>query len=739
MLRVGFLVLAFAAVTAAAQLRYVSREPIVLRNGAGAGVFTLANAGMTTIPLALRTGSFIDDTSQMGVPTPTVVFTLEAGGPLPPVAAPGAAVRVEASVSNMSGTGAASAPLLNGTTSLGRLQIVEVDAPLDISISGKGGSDQPLVLAAGNSASLELKNNDADAYPLDWSFQLGGKELQSGELQLAPHGASRIDLTPTNDLYSWTDALRPSNKTAQLLLSLRGPPEVARELLPQRTLPVSLLMRKLSPSMTSLWLHLFVAVVLLLGGLLSLVGHLVLPNFLRKIALRRQINELADPVSSVSTRVDSYVRVLLRMERKRIDLLLKRCWAFSPTAGETLDMVAAGIARVSRRLKVAERLDDLERRLDEASISAPPSVTDSIDGKLQMAAAQLRSLALTDEDAGAANRFLDSAERSLTMLGDTDALARLIATNFRDLKIRQKFLPYSYYNDLKVELPGLFEMLNQPFDDFRNIPRQMIFAIDYGVAALQNAFDYAVLRASTSPTETSSGSGTSARDRLVGHQKELVGLLGTLSWPALRELRTLVQEMRENIYQKDVLDEIGTPGQTEIAMDPQTVRAYMPVLFSIRFKDSRFNDAAAIRSLTCKWDFPNELQEQDWKTCHFFSENDLKKGEGRDLTVSARIESQKPAEAGAPIDGKTVRPLRNSLSTMIQLQRAERPSYSRAFAEGVRFLIAYGVALAALFSGALQQLEKLDFLPATVAVLALGFGADTVKNLLTQTSKKTAV
>jgi hypothetical protein len=73
---------------------------------------------------------------------------------------------------------------------------------------------------------------------------------------------------------------------------------------------------------------------------------------------------------------------------------------------------------------------------------------------------------------------------------------------------------------------------------------------------------------------------------------------------------------------------------------------------------------------------------------------------------------------------------------MIEIHRAERPSYSYAFAEGVRFLVAFGVALAALLSGALQQLEKLDFLPATIAILAVGFGADAIKNLLMQTSKK---
>ena len=116
------------------------------------------------------------------------------------------------------------------------------------------------------------------------------------------------------------------------------------------------------------------------------------------------------------------------------------------------------------------------------------------------------------------------------------------------------------------------------------------------------------------------------------------------------------------------------------------------------------------------------------KFATFFQGNEPKRDEGRDITVSVRVESQKHAEPAVSIDGRSItRPLRNALSTTVEIHRAERPSYSRALAEAVRFLIAFGVALAGLLSGALQQLEKLDFLPAMIAVLAIGFGADTIK------------
>jgi hypothetical protein len=715
-------------------LRYVGGETILLRDGVGSGSFTLINPGRVVL-LALRIGPFTDDTSQMALAAAKVSFTTDTGAPLPAYLLPGASLRVIANISSLNGSVAASGLLFNGESELGKLHVVEPDAPFDVSITGNGSADQRLVLTPSDDALLTLKNDDGEAYPVDWSFQIGGRTLQSGELQLAPRGISRIDVIPADDLYSWTDNLRPSKRTGVLTLSLHGPPQVAKDLLPDRTLQVNLLMLKLSPSLTSLWWHLFVALVLLLGGVLSLICSAVLSGILRKNGLRRQIADLSGRITDVSTRVDSYLRILLRMERKRIELLLEQTWVFSPSSAEVLDAVSKSLDSLRLRLKLAERLDELRRSLDEAATTAPPTVMEEIDSKLQVAAGQLESFAMAEDEVNATNKLLDVAETTLAGLGDFDRLAQTAASHFKELKVRQKVVPPAYYSDLKTALPGLFEMLNQPFDDPANITRPMIFAIDYGIAALHMAFDYSVLKANVPAV---AGHSAPSRERLVARQGELIGLLGTISWPALREMRTLLQEMRENIYERDVLDEIATQGQAEIALDPRTVRPFMPVLFSIRFKDSRFNCAAAMRRLTCKWDFPGHLLAQDWRVCHFFQGSEPKSSEGRDVTASVWVESRKPIEGVAPAEGKSLAtPPRSALSITFQLHRAERPSYSGAFAEGVRFLIALGVALAALLSGALQQLDKLDFLPAMIALLALGFGADTVKNLLTQSVKKT--
>jgi hypothetical protein len=48
--------------------------------------------------------------------------------------------------------------------------------------------------------------------------------------------------------------------------------------------------------------------------------------------------------------------------------------------------------------------------------------------------------------------------------------------------------------------------------------------------------------------------------------------------------------------------------------------------------------------------------------------------------------------------------------------------------EFVQLGVALAITLGALISGAREQLEKLDLVMGIVAVIALGFGADVVKN-----------
>lgn len=722
------LIVCFAA-SAMGQLKVGGIDPIVLRSGAGIARFTLTNPGNAAIPLDLKLGPVIDDAFQVNLPAPKVSFVMEAGeASAPTQIGAGQSLQLVVNLTSFSGSGAAHMDLFNQTTDLTTLRAVALDDPINVSINGFGSSDKPLATIYSKPAAITLKNESAEFVNLDWTFRLDGVAENAGTVKLTPGGSAEVVIAPSWSAYSLTDFVRGSLQTGQLVLKIHPPAGVASELLPAHMLPVSLTMMGLNSFWTTVASYVFVSLCLVIGGLLSILGSSVLPNILKKIDLKTQVRDLANRTSSVSTRVDSYLRVLLRLERKKIDVLLHDVGPFSLTATDEFSEAAVAIDRLTKRLVVAERLDEMRRRFEDVSATSPPSITDAIDKTLQSAAGQLHSFVLPDDDVDTANCYLDKAGAALKSLDDMDAQAKLIAANFTQLKARLQAFPPAYYADLKAALPGIFAILDNPFDDAKNIYPPMYFAIDHGIAAAQIALNYAMVRATIPMGESQNCNvpGQTAMQRLKVHECELIDLLGTLSWRALRAATCLVQQMREDVYESDVLDQIEQK-RAKIVFDTQRARPYLPVYFSIAFDDSRFNGAAAIDQLVIQWNFPGKLFEEGWKVCHYFQGTEAAPGA---LKTPITLSAQSPKGAKTPV----------IIETEIEVQPTKPDKeYSRAFAGGLRFLIAFGVALAGLESGALDQLAKLGFLQATMAIVALGFGADAVKNLLTQSSKPQTV
>ena len=308
----------------------------------------------------------------------------------------------------------------------------------------------------------------------------------------------------------------------------------------------------------------------------------------------------------------------------------------------------------------------------------------------------------------------------------------------------------------------------------------MFFAIDHAIAAAHLALDYAMVRGSVPTTATVAGVthdvGEHIHLRISRHEDELLGLLGTLSWRSLREATTLVQQMREDLYEEDALREMKEK-RAQIIFDTQKARPYLPVFFSIGFDNPRYLNAAAVSRLSLHWEFPDGLQEEGWKVCHFFEGDEPaaspeqlseveKQKESLDQQHRLKCRTQlnvfrksyrwatgifpydKPGKiifisvrADSPKGGHDDNnPHSIKIPKTIEVQgRKKNSEYSRFFADATRFLIAFAIALAGLVTGALDQLAKLDFLSATVAIVALGFGANSVKNLLTQTPNPAVV
>ena len=781
-------------VSPAGPLRLVADEArlLAVRHGEGAASVSVVNTSDSPVSLDLTaqpatecTSNAVLSSAKLTITAPEQVKTL----------APNASVSFQVAVTGLTDASVAQITIENAGVPIGSLTLVELDAPLNIAVTASGTADKPLDYSYNQPITLSLTNGDPIPYHLGWQFLIEGNVISQGVLNLPANATELIPLKEscTGNAkarfcrgYSIIDPIHPTVKTGVLRLSLAAPGPVAEGILPTRSVPVTLVMRLVGPTISLLLSYGYAALVLLLGGLLSFLASSVLPVMQRKGDLRAQLQAIANRTSTISIRVDSYLRVLLRLERKRVEASIAAASPWVPSSTDPLTHVAVAMDVLGKRLTAAERLDELRRKHDQISGTAPPSVIDSIDVVLENAAEQLHSTMLTDAELVAANEYLAKAQSMLDLLDDSAAVAKLIAANMVALKTRLGVFPLSFYEDLRAALPGLFAVLDRGFEDPQNIVRPMFFAIDHGIAAIHLLLDYAMVRVTVpsspahlpppAPNADSAWAvpqaalvspqacaelGHASRRRLLDRQCTLFELLGTLSWLALREAALLVQEMREDTYEEDVLAEITKPGQAEVAIDTQRTRPLLPIFFSIAFKDTRFNNAAALRRLVCHWCFPDGMHELSWNVCHYFT------GQEHVPATPPQACDPQPAPASGPavapqdaklswptfrrrhrrpplqhfiiyaaISGRRVQQSQElpvpPLHTTIVVQKMKHGDRARLVAEVLRFSIAFGIALAGLLSGALDQLSKLDFIPATIAILALGFGANSIKNLLTQ-------
>ena len=852
-----------------------------VQGGKGHTLLSIPNASNTQTALSLTYGAVTDATTGAEIVGATLSFKDESGGqpagsegtqspkgsPAPsstnpnqgqksgveqktapsPTVLPGSAKNVQVNVANLTATAWAKVSIFNQGTNIGKLSLVVLDDPLNVVIDGLGTSVSTAIPSTyGDPITITLKNNSAEFLALDCSVELAKSSSpcdNNGKIVLPPNASKAIPVDLDWSAYSWSELVQPSAEIGMVKLTTQVPEGASPQIVPIKLLPLNLTMAATGPIPINLLSLIYVGLFLALGGYFSILANNVLPNMVRKAEFRKQVKDLANRTSSVSTKVDSYLRVLLRLERKKIQALLDNLSGLSPSAADQFTEVSNQMTDLQKRLAVAERLDKLRRSFEDRSATAPPSISDGIDKNLSTAAVQLHSFVLNDADIQAANGYLDKAEGLLKLLDDDDSQARQIAQNYIQLRSRLQAFPKDYYADLKKALSGIFDSLhfgdasdhaaeppanvpvnngnpsgagsaggaglpgnivaadndgqtntsdatgapvqgistlqndsldhpappdpgvsartgvnNAPgnpagqvqsapkqttgspndFSDPKNILAPMFFAVDHGIAAIQTILDYAIVRASvaTGTSKDCSDPGQDAMKRLKDHECQLLNLLGTLSWKSLRGAINLVQQMRENVYEVDVYQHIKEK-KAKIVFDTQRARPFLPVFFSIAFDDPRLNGAAALDEVTFNWTFPSELYESGWKICHYF---DGKEGAAVATEHAQTDPRQTIRIVSIKIEAKNSfwqdsQKLEDNIKMQSENPKVDRPG---VLADRLRFGIAFVVTLAGLKSGALDQLAKLGFVQATVAIIALGFGADTVKNVLTQSSKPQA-
>jgi hypothetical protein len=732
----------------------VINPPIVQIQGSGGEtIFALENLPSKDVGLNLTAGPFISQTTHSVVPG-TVAFSRGDGSrEFPKKASREANPTLKATVANESAFGLATAKIFNNSRCIGTVKAVRMDPPPRFSAEWDGPANSPLRIEDGKPVRVAIKNNDDTAYSVTPVLSVDGQDSIANEVTIGPNGKAELQFLTKPGWFGLTTYLRPNAQQGRVELrpSANGfADSLGNRAVSAGSIPVSTQVAYFQPFFSTLVSTAVVFFVLLLGGLASVLTSSVLPNVLRRLSYKKRLRSLADATSGISVKVDSRLRVLLRLERNRLVKLVASSSALSTDTSDIFQQVDTGIAALGKRVTVAQRLDQLRNRFDRESLSCPPSISDKTDRYLQDAADKVRSKTLTDAMVDNANGSLDAAEKILNSLGDTEALGKDIAARHKELLARIATFPQNLVTGLQQDLPGIFSVRNQTYDDSHPVLASNFVEIDDSIARVNTALDYAYAQASTiEPT---------IQARLVLRYSKLIQLLGTRNWRSLRAARDLVQQIHQNIYPEDLIDDLSS-GQAEITVDQQTARPYMPLEFCICFFRRPYNYGKALDELRCAWTFGDGLSETGWEVCHFYQDPAL-------MTVTAEIPLSVPPLPGAtvPVTPSSaivatttqpavglLNPAPNPGSTPPAAVRTvtfrheipvrdSRTSFTRQerFATALRFGVAFFFALIGLISGAQEQLAKLDVLPGLIAIFLLGFGADTIKNILIQQGTTTA-
>jgi hypothetical protein len=698
----------------------IRADKAVIQGASGATVMHVEDARSTPVDLKLAAGPFLSQTTHGVVPSESAAFSAGDGtSALPKKLDPGASTEVLATISNDTAVGVSVASIFNGGKCIGQLKAVRYDAPLNFSIEGDGSSTSPLRVQSEKDVVLSMKNNDDLTYSITPSLSLENEEVSGKPVVVGPNSTTLVSFRASKkwfDLRSWfrTNA-GPLRLVIRLTPSEFGESADARAL-SNRALPVNAQLARFGPVPSQLISSGVVFVVLFFGGIASLAINSLLPNVLKKLSYKRKLQVLADGTSAVSVKVDSRLRVLLRLERNRLLKLLASSSLIGADAGDVFQQMDVGIAALTTRVTVAQRLDGLRNRFDVVSCSCPPSISDTIDCRLQDAADQLRTFYLTDKNVTAASVALDAAEQFLNTLNSPNVLAKDIAARHAQLLARVVTFSDADLASLKTSLPGIFQVLANSYDDTHPVLPANFIEVDDSIARVNVALDYAWVCATTTDPHIAS--------RLRSRNNNFIEKLGIRDWRSLGSARELVRQMRQNVYPEDLIEDLMVK-KACIMIDQQVARPYLPLELGICFDNHAYNRTQALAELTCVWDFDDRLSEKGWAICHFYQEPAEKTITA--VIPLATLATQNQQAAGGTQSGSV------EFTKKLTVRKASTSfSSQKWFAEGLRFGIAFFLALIGLIAGAQDQLAKLDVLPALIAVFLLGFGADTIKNILTQ-------
>jgi hypothetical protein len=694
--------------------------------GTGETVVSLQNGSNKPLPVLLSAGSLAQagsaKTSEArvtfaaenapGNATPTRELSIPADSTL------GVVVRVE----NAWETGQFETDLENRQTKIGKLKVAVFT--VNVKLDGPTPDKLELNLVDGRPARIYLKNEDPAPYALAYRLVIDDRQVATGNFTMTREGTAALEFTPKVPfrpfLARMHDLFKPEATDGHvLLLALRAGDNPADFTTPVKRIPVKAGLNFFSPGSREALGYVVIVFVLIAGGVLSLILTHLLPNRLQKLDLVERLGALARSTADLSTRIGSQLGVLVRVERRRLLDFLNSRTTISPDFANLVTQGKQGAATLATRVAMLQQMDSVWARLEtREKDDVPPTQVEEIRKSLENAGTLLSKSQPAEADVRAAQAAIDEAARALDTLGrPSDEARRMLVQRVKAELSDQKPADFQKkFDDFKVPGPG--KVLVR-IDGVGAIDQAAYAEVDRALEKMTLIKRYWTLRDSTTDDKL--------KDRLGEHEAELVGLLQLDSIEALRSARLLFRQMQDGVYPEQLekaANDQTTPGAS-ILVDPTYAYELQPLMFRVAFADSRLDDAEAARQAwTIEWNFGDGLSERGGSVSHFFllpRSGLLHAKRQKTFKVVATLPNAK-GEGGKRVE----------LSQRVTVHPSTTAKdHQRTITEGVRLAAVLLIAVFALVAGAREQLLKLDVLPGLVAVFLVGFGADSIKNLLT--------
>ncbi len=629
---------------------------------------------------------------------------------------PGKSVTVEITARNVWEAGESEADLYNNGNKIGTVKAVKYRVPFAIKLAVATSDLPEIAFQKGEEQRILLMNDDAMTYPATWDLTVDGQAFFGDQITLPPNGSASITIKPPDAWFSAGLSSTFKNEVRDGVLTIRFAPSYESDdpNLANRVFPVKAHLSYWSPGTQSVATALLTFLALLAGGVCSLVLSQWVPNRLRRLDLKEQFESLALKTRGLSGQLDSSLRVLVRVERMRLNRLLYSRWIMSPDMATVFTQCVRRLALLNRQVEILENIDSAYDRLLEVRLG-PPSLLDRIEADLRKAASILNNSAFQDSELQAAQKLVADAVQRLSEISQPDLeLAGKLVEKFEHL--RREFdstatppppVAMSVTRQrIEKAISGPFTFLKTAnLTDPTQIRAMQYAEVDRDLCKLELVRDYvSTVDKTIDPT---------FREAIESHERSFLDALRHDNWRSLQSARSLIAQMHEGVFAADIEAALQAKEVT-IETEPPVGRRNWPMRLSIKFTRSVLDTSTAKESFRCDWDFGQQgLKESGWTVYHYFPEVGT-------YTLTARF-----ARSGE--QAREIPPLERPIDVRPDGSAAPR---DRFWTEIIQLSIALAVALFALMAGAREQLMRLDLIPALIAIFGIGFAADTIKNLL---------